>query len=69
MRSVPTPWRLATEYMVLRKLAPRSRSLNGFYWSGFAHDEAKAARKRHPAGAPEAVQDAEPVKKRARKSA
>ena len=31
--------------------------------------EAKAARKRHPAGAPEAVQDAEPVKKRARKSA
>ena len=31
--------------------------------------EAKAARKRHPAGAPEAVEDAEPVKKRARKSA
>jgi DNA end-binding protein Ku len=31
--------------------------------------EAKAARKRHPAGAPEADEDAEPVKKRARKSA
>jgi hypothetical protein len=31
--------------------------------------EAKAARKRHPAGAPEVDEDAAPVKKRARKSA
>ena len=37
----PTVWRLATEYLFLRKLAPRSRSLNGFYCGGFAHDEAR----------------------------
>ena len=41
VRSFPTPWRLATEYLFLRKLAPRSRALNAFYGAGFAHDEAR----------------------------
>ena len=35
----PTLWRLATEYFFLRKLAPRSRTLNAFYAGGFDHDE------------------------------
>jgi hypothetical protein len=39
VRGFPTPWRLATEYFFLRKLAPRSRLLNGYYAGGFAHDE------------------------------
>jgi hypothetical protein len=39
VRGFPTPWRLATEYLFLRKLAPRSRLLNSFYGSGFRHDE------------------------------
>jgi N-acetylglucosaminyl-diphospho-decaprenol L-rhamnosyltransferase len=39
VRGFPTPWRLATEYLFLRKLAPRSRVLNAFYGGGFAHDE------------------------------
>ena len=38
MRGFPTLWRLATEYLFLRKLAPRSRLLNAFYAGGFAHD-------------------------------
>ena len=41
VRGFPTPWRLATEYFFLRKLAPRSRALNAFYAGGFAHDEAR----------------------------
>src|SRR5262245_1963873 len=41
VRSFPTPWRLATEYLFLRKLAPRSRALNAFYGAGFDHDEAR----------------------------
>jgi GT2 family glycosyltransferase len=41
VRSFPTPWRLATEYLFLRKLAPRSRALNAFYGAGFGHDEAR----------------------------
>jgi GT2 family glycosyltransferase len=40
-RSFPTLWRLATEYLFLRKLAPRSRALNAFYEGGFDHDEAR----------------------------
>jgi GT2 family glycosyltransferase len=40
VRGFPTPWRLATEYFFLRKLAPRSRALNGFYAGGFDHDRA-----------------------------
>jgi N-acetylglucosaminyl-diphospho-decaprenol L-rhamnosyltransferase len=39
VRGFPSPWRLATEYLFLRKLAPRSRALNAFYAGGFAHDE------------------------------
>jgi GT2 family glycosyltransferase len=38
VRGFPTLWRLATEYLFLRKLAPRSRLLNAYYGAGFAHD-------------------------------
>jgi len=38
VRGFPTLWRLATEYFFLRKLAPRSRALNGFYGGGFRHE-------------------------------
>ena len=41
VRGFPTVWRLATEYFFLRKLAPRSRALNAFYGSRFAHDEVR----------------------------
>jgi GT2 family glycosyltransferase len=37
VRGFPTPWRIATEYLFLRKLAPRSRALNAFYAAGFDH--------------------------------
>lgn len=37
VRGYPTLWRLATEYLFLRKLAPRSRLLNAFYCGGFDH--------------------------------
>jgi N-acetylglucosaminyl-diphospho-decaprenol L-rhamnosyltransferase len=37
VRGFPTLWRLATEYLFLRWLAPRSRVLNAFYGSGFDH--------------------------------
>jgi N-acetylglucosaminyl-diphospho-decaprenol L-rhamnosyltransferase len=40
-RSFPTLWRLATEYLFLRKLAPRTRALNAFYEGGFDHDEVR----------------------------
>lgn len=40
VRGFPTLWRLATEYLFLRKLVPRSRLLNAFYAGGFDHDEA-----------------------------
>jgi len=43
VRGFPTLWRLATEYFFLRWLAPRSRALNAFYGSGFAHDEMREA--------------------------
>jgi GT2 family glycosyltransferase len=38
VRGFPTLWRLATEYLFLRKLAPRTRLLNAYYGAGFAHD-------------------------------
>jgi GT2 family glycosyltransferase len=41
VRGFPTLWRLATEFLYLRKLAPRSDALNAFYAGGFAHDEAR----------------------------
>ena len=43
VRGFPTPWRLATEYLFLRKLAPRSRALNAFYAGGFDHDAVREA--------------------------
>jgi N-acetylglucosaminyl-diphospho-decaprenol L-rhamnosyltransferase len=38
VRAFPTLWRIATEYLFLRKLAPRSRIFNAFYAGGFDHD-------------------------------
>jgi len=43
VRGFPTLWRLATEYLFLRKLAPRSQLLNAFYAGGFAHDGVREA--------------------------
>ena len=43
VRGFPTVWRLATEYLFLRKLAPRSQLLNAFYAGGFEHDEVREA--------------------------
>jgi N-acetylglucosaminyl-diphospho-decaprenol L-rhamnosyltransferase len=43
VRGFPTLWRLATEYLFLRKLAPRTSALNAFYAGGFDHDEAREA--------------------------
>src|SRR5579862_1880039 len=43
VRAEPTLWRLATEYLFLRKLAPRSGLLNPLYAGGFAHDEVREA--------------------------
>ena len=40
-RGFPTPWRLATEYFFLRKLAPRSRALNAFYAANWDHAHAR----------------------------
>ena len=39
VRGEPTLWRLATEYLFIRKLAPRTRLLNPLYVGGFAHDD------------------------------
>ena len=39
VRGFPTLWRLATEYLFLRKLAPRSEVLNALYAGSFRHDE------------------------------
>jgi len=41
VRGFPTLWRLATEYLGLRKVAPRSAALNAFYAGGFDHDEVR----------------------------
>jgi N-acetylglucosaminyl-diphospho-decaprenol L-rhamnosyltransferase len=38
VRGFPTLWRLATEYLFLRKLAPASTLFNAFYAGGFDHD-------------------------------
>jgi len=43
VRGEPTLWRLATEYLFIRKLAPRSRRLNPLYAGGFDHDEVTEA--------------------------
>jgi len=39
VRGEPTVWRLATEYLFIRKLAPRTRLLNPLYVGGFDHDQ------------------------------
>jgi N-acetylglucosaminyl-diphospho-decaprenol L-rhamnosyltransferase len=41
VRGFPTVWRLATEYLFLRKLAPRSHALNAFYAGDFDHGSAR----------------------------
>lgn len=41
VRGAPTLWRLATEYLFLRKLAPRSQAFNAFYAGGFDHASAR----------------------------
>ena len=41
VRGFPTVWRLATEYLFIRKLAPRSGVLNPLYAGGFGHDRAR----------------------------
>jgi GT2 family glycosyltransferase len=38
VRGEPSLWALATEYLFIRKLAPRSARLNPLYAGGFAHD-------------------------------
>ncbi|HEY8645997.1 MAG TPA: glycosyltransferase family 2 protein [Gaiellaceae bacterium] len=38
VRGEPTLWRLATEYLFIRKLAPRSKHLNPLYRGDFDHD-------------------------------
>ena len=43
VRGFPTLWRIATEYLFLRKLAPHSTALNAFYAGGFAHDKQREA--------------------------
>ena len=43
VRGFPTLWRLATEYLFLRWLAPRSRALNAFYGSRFDHRSPREA--------------------------
>jgi N-acetylglucosaminyl-diphospho-decaprenol L-rhamnosyltransferase len=43
VRGFPTRWRLATEYLFLRWLAPRSRALNSFYGAGFDHQTPREA--------------------------
>jgi GT2 family glycosyltransferase len=43
VRGFPSVWRIATEYLFLRKLAPRSRVLNAFYAGPVSHDRAVRA--------------------------
>ena len=43
VRGFPTPWRIATEYLFLRKLAPHSRLFNAFYAEGFDHESVRRA--------------------------
>ena len=43
VRGFPTLWRLATEFLYLRKLAPGTRALNAFYGGGFDHASVREA--------------------------
>jgi len=42
VRGEPTVWRVATEYLFIRKLAPRTNLLNPLYAGGFDHATARA---------------------------
>jgi N-acetylglucosaminyl-diphospho-decaprenol L-rhamnosyltransferase len=41
VRGYPTTWRLATEYLFVRRLAPRTTLLNPLYVGGFDHETAR----------------------------
>ena len=43
VRGYPTPWRLATEYFFLRKLAPHTEALNALFGAGFDHESVREA--------------------------
>ena len=43
IRGFPTPWRIATEYLFLRKLAPRTTALNAYYAGRANHRSARPA--------------------------
>jgi len=43
VRAFPTLWRLATEYLFLRKLAPKTDALNALYGGGFDHESVREA--------------------------
>ena len=43
VRGYPTPWRLATEYFFLRKLAPNTEALNALFGAGFDHESVREA--------------------------
>ncbi len=43
VRGYPSPWRIATEYFFLRKLAPRSHALNAFFGEQFDHESVREA--------------------------
>jgi len=43
VRGFPTLWRIATEFLYLRKLAPRTLAFNAFYAGGFDHTEVREA--------------------------
>ena len=42
VRGWPTPWRLATEYLFLRRLGRRTRAFNAFYGAGFDHESVRS---------------------------
>ncbi len=41
VRGWPTTWRLATEYLFLRRLGRRTKALNAFYGAGFDHESVR----------------------------
>jgi N-acetylglucosaminyl-diphospho-decaprenol L-rhamnosyltransferase len=41
VRGWPTTWRLATEYLFLRRLGRKTRALNAFYGAGFDHESVR----------------------------
>ena len=43
VRGFPTLWRIATEFLYLRKLAPHTSAFNAFYAGGFDHADVREA--------------------------